>query len=71
MKINTDFLRRTVISLVLYDQTVPVSEHDVIEATVEELSEAISFPWVYDFCHGRNITNRIRTGNKSLIPAQV
>ena len=71
MKINTKVLRRTVISLVLDDQTVPVSNNDVIEATGKELSEAISFPWVYDFCHRHNITNRIRTGNKSLSPAQV
>ena len=31
LKINADFLRRAVFSLVRDDQTVPVSEHDVIE----------------------------------------
>ena len=36
VKINTDFLRRTVISLVRDDQTVPVPEQDVIEATGKE-----------------------------------
>ena len=65
------FSRRTVISLVRSVPTVPVSEQDVIEATYKELSEAIYFPWVYDFCHHHNITNRIWTGNKSLSPAQV
>ena len=71
MKINSDFLGRTVISLVRDDGTVPVSEKEVNEATDEELSEVISLPWVYDFCHRYNITNRIRTGNKCLSPAKV
>ena len=34
VKINTDFLCRTVISLFRDNQTAPVSEHDVIEAKV-------------------------------------
>ena len=59
VKINNDFLCRIVISLVRDDQTVPVSEHNVIEATGKELSEAIYFPWIYDFCHLHNITNGI------------
>ena len=32
VKINADFLRRNFISLVRYDQNLPVSDHDVIEA---------------------------------------
>ena len=55
MKINTDSLRRTVILLVRDNQIVPISEHDVIEATGKELSEAISFAWFYDFCHRHTV----------------
>ena len=56
MKINTDFSRRTVISLVQSDQTVPAFEQGVIETTVKELSETILLPRGYEFCHRYNIT---------------
>ena len=56
------FLDQTVISLVRNDETVPVSEEELIEAKCKELSEAISLPRVYEFCHHHNIIKRIGTG---------
>ena len=66
VKINADFLCRTVILLARCDQNFTVSEHDVIEATGKKPSETIYLPWIYHFCHAYNIKNCIRTGNKSL-----
>ena len=71
VKINSEFLRQLAISLVRNDETVPVSEQEVIESSRKELSDAISLDFVFDFCHRYNITTRLRTGNKSLSPEQV
>ena len=64
VKINSDFLLQTAISLVRDDETVLITDQEVIESSGKELSEAISMNFVYDFCRRYNITTRIRTGNK-------
>ena len=48
------------------EATVPVTEEVVIESTGKESIEAISLNFFYDFCERCNITNCIRTENKSL-----
>eukprot|EP00171_Calliarthron_tuberculosum_P009413 IDg9413t1 len=69
VKINRKFLLKASIDLVS-DPTVPITQNDIEDNMQRPLHNILTMKWVDNFFGRFKITTRIRTGNKSLSPAE-
>eukprot|EP00171_Calliarthron_tuberculosum_P022251 IDg22251t1 len=69
VKINRRFLLEAAIDL-LSDPIVPFTQNEIEDNMQKPLHNILTMKWIDDFCNRFKITTRIRTGNKSLSPAE-